>query len=357
MIEAKNTRAMGLFTLLLLFVVLLPACGAPSPEPVTPLVYRDWADVMPRAVLEAFTAETGIPITYLSYETQEEAVAEMRAGQAFDVVVLENQLIPPLVADGLLTEIDYGHVPNFKNVSANFRDLAYDPQNAHSVPYSWGTTGLVVRTDLAPEPVTRWADLWDARYAGQVLGWTLPRYMVGLTLKSLGYSLNSEDPAELEEALERLVALKPGLTLLEWEPAVSAPYLISGEAVVAVGQADDVLVGSEENPAIAYVLPREGGILWGDNWTIPSNARNKEGAEMLIDFLLRPEIAAQIVNETYYWLPNDAALPLVDEELRNNRAIFPASEALQNAEILLPLSPQGEALHQEIWQRFLETGE
>ncbi|MGD8793972.1 MAG: spermidine/putrescine ABC transporter substrate-binding protein [Anaerolineae bacterium] len=353
----RNTRRIGLFTLFLLFVILLPACGTPTPAPVEPLIYRDWEGVMPQAVLDAFTAETGIPVTYVPYEIQEDAVAEMRAGQAYDVVVLENQLIPPLVADGLLAEIDYSQVPNFKNISANFRDLAYDPQNAHSVPYSWGTTGLVVRTDLTPEPVTRWADLWDARYAGRVMGWTLPRYMVGLTLKSLGYSLNSEDPAELEEALDRLVALKPGLTLLEWEPAVAAPYLISGEAVVAVGQADDVLVGREENPAIAYILPREGGLLWGDNWTIPSNAPNKDGAEKLIDFLLRPESAAQIINETYYWLPNDAALPLVDEELRNNEAIFPSDEALQNAEILLPLSPEGEALHQEIWQRFLEAGQ
>lgn len=338
---------------LLLLSGLLFACGSSTPTPPPTLVYRDWEGVMPRAVLDAFTAETGIAVSYLPYEVQEDAVADMRAGNVYDVVVLENQLIPPLVQDGLLAEIDYSRVPNFANISANFRDLAYDPENAHSVPYSWGTTGLVVRTDLVAEPVRRWADLWDPRYQGKVAGWTLPRYTIGIALKSLGYSLNSEDPAELEAALERLVALKPGLTLLEWEPAVAAPYLTSGEAVIAVGQADDVLVGREQNPAIAYVLPAEGGLLWGDNWVIPANSSHKKEAEALINFFLRPEIAAQIINETYYWLPNDAALPLVTPEIRDNPAIFPPLESLRNAEILLPLSPEGEELHDRIWQRFL----
>ena len=353
----RHARLSAALIVVVLLSGLLSACGSPSPTPAPALVYRDWEGVMPQAVLDAFTAETGIPVSYLAYETQEEAVADMRAGNAYDVVVLENQLIPPLVQDRLLAEIDYSQVPNFSNISANFRDLAYDPQNAHSVPYSWGTTGLVVRTDLVEEPVQRWADLWDARYSGRVAGWTLPRYMVGIALKSLGYSLNSEDPAELEAALERLVDLKPGLTLLEWEPAVAAPYLVSGEVAIAVGQADDVLVGREQNPAIAYVLPAEGGLLWGDNWVIPANASHKEAAESLINFFLRPEIAAQIINETYYWLPNDAALTLVDPEIRDNPAIFPPLDSLRNAEILLPLSVEGQALHQQIWERFMAAGQ
>jgi spermidine/putrescine transport system substrate-binding protein len=348
-------------SILLIASVLLPgslaACGAPTPTSAPALIYRDWEGAMPQAVLDAFTAETGIPVTYLSYQVQEDAVAGMRAGEVYDVVVLENQLIPPLVVDGLLAQIDYRNVPDFRNISANFRDLVYDPQNAHAVPYSWGTTGLVVRTDLAEEPVTRWADMWDPRYAGKVIGWALPRYMIGLTLKSLGKSLNSEDPAELDAALQKLIELKPHMTLVEWESAVAAPYLVSGDAVVAVGQADDVIVGREQTPAITYILPAEGAILWGDNWTIPANSPRKEAAERLIDFFLRPEISAQITNETYYWLPNDAAPPFVEPEIRSNPAVFPPAQDLKNAEILLPLSAEGEALYEQIWQRFLAAGE
>jgi spermidine/putrescine transport system substrate-binding protein len=340
----------------LLVPLCVTMCGSPTP-PAAELIYRDWEGVMPQSVLDAFTAEFGIPVTYIPYEAQEDAVAEMRAGQVYDVVVLENQLIPPLVADGLLAEIDYRHVPNFKNISANFRDLVYDPQNAHSVPYSWGTTGLVVRTDLVEEPITGWGALWNPHYAGKITGWTLSRYMIGLTLKSLGYSLNTEDPTSLEVAEKRLLALRPHITLLEWEPAVSVPYLTSGEAVIAVGQADDVLIGQEQNPAIQYILPVEGAILWGDNWTIPTDSPHKEAAEQFINFLLRPEISAQIINETYYWLPNDAALDLVDPAIRDNPAIFPPAEDLRNAEILLPLSPEGEALYEQVWAHFLAAGE
>ena len=124
-----------------------------------------------------------------------------------------------------------------------------------------------------------------------------------------------------------------------------------------VGQADDVLVGQAENPNIVYVLPKEGGILWGDNWTIPSNSPNKAAAEKFINFLLRPEISAQIINETYYWLPNDAALPLVRPEIRDNPAVFPSSESVKNSEIIMALSPKGEDLYQQIWERFLAADE
>jgi len=257
----------------------------------------------------------------------------------------------------MLTEINYQNVPNFKNISANFRDLVNDPGNRHSIPYSWGTTGLSVATDELTTPVKGWGDIWESGIEGKFVGWSLERYMVGMSLKSLGYSLNSEDPQELAEALERLLDLKPNLTLVDWEPAVTATHIINGDVIYGLGQADDVAVGETEQIKIEYILPEEGAILWGDNWTIPANSAHKDEAELLINFFLRPEIAAQIINETYYWLPNDAALPLVDPELRNNTAIFPSAQAIQSAEIMLPLSPKGEALHEDIWNRFLTAGQ
>ena len=350
----KTHKFSQLIFAIVILVLILSACGSlgATEEPVT-LIYRDWEGAMPQAVLDAFTAEYGIQVEYLYYDAQEDAIADMQAGEVYDVVVLENQLIPGVVAEGMLAEINYHNVPNFKNISANFRDLIYDPGNRHSVPYSWGTTGLAVATQALDAPVNGWADIWEAGNKGKFVGWSLERYMVGMALKSLGYSLNSEDPKELEEALKRLIALKPNLILVDWEAAVTATHIINGEAIYGLGQADDVAAGETEQVEIEYILPEEGAILWGDNWTIPANSPHKEEAELLINFFLRPEIAAQIINETYYWLPNDAALPLVKPELRDNTAIFPSTQAIQTAEIMLPLSPQGEALHQEIWNRFL----
>ncbi len=356
--KAKTLIHTSIIVLILGMLILQSGCSAATTpvSKITELVFRNWEGDIAPEILAAFETQYGIKVHYLPYETQEEAIDEIRAGKVYDLVVLENQLIPSLVADGLLAEIDYGNVPNFKNISANFRDLAYDPGNIHSIPYSWGTTGLVVRTDLVEQPITGWADLWDSRYAGKLMGWPLPRYMLGIALKSLGFSLNSENPEEVEAALQKLIALKPHITLRDWESAVAAPYLISGEVVIAVGQADDVTAGQEATAAIQYVLPEEGAILWGDSFTIPANSPNKKATEQLIDFLLRAEISAQITNATYYWLPNDAALPLVNPEIRDNPAIFPSSDMLKNAEILLSLSPEGEALHADAWERFLTAG-
>jgi spermidine/putrescine transport system substrate-binding protein len=356
----KKYKIWVLIGLLFLVALIGSACTTASEEtaniPVE-IVFRNWDGDIDPQIYADFTAETGIQVRFLPYDIQEDAVDEIRAGQVFDVVVLENQLIPALVADELLAEIHYQNVPNFKNISANFRDLAYDPQNKHSIPYSWGSTGLVVRTDLVEDEVNSWSVFWDPRYQGKVMAWTLSRYLIGATLQSLGYSLNSEVPAELDEAAQRLEELAPYIILRDWEPAVAAPGLVSGELVVAMGQADDVIESQRQGVVVEYIFPKEGGILWGDNFVIPANSLHQEAAEAFIDYLLRPEISAGIISETYYWLPNDPAMELIDPELRANTAIFPPEDILKRAEIMLPLTPEGETRYAQIWARFLAAGE
>lgn len=340
----------------------LSGCGpaaalSPSDKPpplAEELVFYDWSNDSIAEVFEAFTQEYGVKIRYVSYEYQEDAVANMRANQVYDIVVLENQFIPALINEGLLAEIDYQNVPNFKNISANFRDLAHDPKNKHTIPYSWGTTGLVVRSDLVAEPITSWSDMWDPRYAGQVALWeTTPRYILGAALKSLGYSVNSEEPAELEAALSRLQAFKENVIWLNDEWHSTAPLLVKGEAVMALGWSEDVWLAQEETEAISYVLPKEGAILWGDNFVIPANSPNKYTAELFLNFILRPEISAQIVNGNYYPMANDAANAYIQPEILADPVIFPPNQALKNSELLLPLSAAGEKLYADIWDRFL----
>jgi len=313
---------------------------------------------MPQSVLDAFTEEYGVKVTYLTYESQQpEAIENMRAGEMYDVVVIDNDYIPSLLADGLLAEIDYRNVPNFDNISANFRNLAYDPSNKHSVPFNWGTTALVVRSDLVEEPVTRWADLWDPRYAGKIAIRGDDPELIYVTLKSLGYSINSEDPDELEAALERMLEIRDAILFVDVYAEEAVPLLLSGEAVILVGWAEDVLWGREENEALTYVLPEEGALLWGDNFVIPANSPHKYTAEVFLNFLLRPEICAEIVNENWYATANEAAHPFIDPDIVNDPAIFPPNEKLENAEVYLPLSPEGSRLHAEIWERFLAASQ
>ncbi len=272
--------------------------------------------------------------------------------------MVENQFIPALVRADLLAEINYRNVPNFKNIAPNFRDLAYDPNNKHTVPYSWGTTGLVIRSDLVEAPVIRWADMWDAQYRGRIAQrLTMPRYTLGATLLSLGYSVNSEEPAELEAALARLIDLKPQAIWLKGDYAAVAHVLEAGEAVMGLGGAVEAHLGQETNEAVIYVLPREGAILWGDNFVIPKNSPNKYTAELFLDFVLRPEISGAIINRNYAPMANEAASPFVDPDILSDPIIYPSNQSLRNAEVLLPLSPSGDELYADIWGRFLKATE
>jgi spermidine/putrescine transport system substrate-binding protein len=308
---------------------------------------------MPQSVLDAFTAEYGVKVIYLTYRSMEEAVAQVRAGQIYDVAVLENNNIKPLAAEGLLAEIDYQNVPNFKNISPNFRDLAFDPGNRNSIPHDYGTTGLVVDSDQVDLLVTRWADLWDPRLDGKIAVRALSYELIGLSLKSLGYPLNSEDPQQLEAALQHLLELKSSLIFVDDETSKAIPTLLSGDAVIMVGWGNDALSARQDNHAITYTLPEEGTILWGESFVIPANSTRKYTAELFLNFLLRPEISAQITNENRYATANEAAYPLINPDIFYDSIIFPPPETIQKSDWYLPLSPTGEKLYAEIWERFL----
>lgn len=341
-------------------VIFQFACHAAAPTGVsasTPiplakeLIFYDWDGDMPQSVLDAFESEYNVRVTYLAYESQEEAIENLGEGLVYDVIVMESRFIPSLVDQGLLASLDRQNIPNLKNISANFRELAYDPDNSYSVPYNWGTTGLVVRSDLVAAPISSWNSLWDPQYAGRVGIWKgQPRETIGLTLKALGYSANSENQVELEEALEYLMQLKSHALIIEdYNSYTSAYMLVEGRAVMTVGFAYDVLEGSRLNGSITYVLPQEGALLWGDNFIVPSNSQDQYTAELFIDFLMRPEINAEIANQNLYATPNEAAFPYIQPELLNNPVIFPSAESLRNSEVILPLSGRGQEMYDDVW--------
>ncbi|MBI5822952.1 MAG: spermidine/putrescine ABC transporter substrate-binding protein [Chloroflexi bacterium] len=354
-----NSYVRGCLSACLILGFLNSSCAqAPTQPPLADeIVVYNWDGDIPQSALDAFTEETHVKIKYEAYESQEEAIANIRAGKIYDVVVMESRFIPLMVKDNLLAELNYENIPNFKNISPNFRDLIYDPGNLYSIPYSWGTTGMVVRTDLAQNPVSRWADLWDAKYAGKVGIWVgQPRETLALTLKSLGYSANSEKPAELEEALTALIALKPNLHFIEdFDPESAAPALSTGKIVIAMGYSGDFLASKDIGLQVEYIMPEEGALLWGDTFVIPSNSPNQSSAELFINFILRPEISAEIVNQKYYASANDAARIFIDPQISGDPSIYPGEETLRKAEIILPLSVEGQTLYDDIWQRFLDA--
>ncbi|MDK9706018.1 MAG: spermidine/putrescine ABC transporter substrate-binding protein [Desulforhopalus sp.] len=328
-------------------------CSASASQAAKQLVFYTYAASMPQGVLDGFTREYGIPVQYLSFQSSEEAEERIRSGQVYDVVLIENQLFPSLIKDRLLAEINLASVPNFKNISANFRDLVYDPGNRYSVPGSYGTTGLVVRTDLVGDHIQGWADLWHLQPPSKIGLRVQPREILGMTLTSLGFPFASENPRELAAALQRLLQLKPSVVMLDIEAAEAAAKLLRGEIAVLHGYAGDYWAAHRENPAVTFVLPREGTALWGESYAIPARSLQKQSAELFINYLLRPEVTAQIINEKKYAQPNDSALPLVHPEIRNNPVVFPGNKELGHGSIVLPLSPEGKKLYADIWAQFM----
>jgi spermidine/putrescine transport system substrate-binding protein len=327
---------------------------APQPPAQKPLIFYSWAGYMPQGILDLFQQEYGIPVEYITYADQDEALAQLRAGKRqFDVAVLGDVHLAAAVTEGLLAELDYQNIPNFRNLGANFRDLTNDPENRYSIMIQWGTTGIIARSDQLLQPVTSWADLWNPTYAGRVGIWPYPREVIGITLKSLGYSVNSEDPEELRAAADKLALLRKNVFLLDPSAPTGTASLLDGNNVMFFGWSFDAMEAQERLDSAVYVLPQEGTVLWSDSVTVPANSPHKQAAEQFINFLLRPEIGAQMVNEMWIPSPNEAARPFIKPEILKNPLVYPPPENLGQAEFYAEVSTETQKLQEEMWARFL----
>jgi len=315
-------------------------------------VLLDWENDITPEILQGFTAETGIKVELRYYYSAEEAYRRILEGETLDLAIVANDKVPGLIRAERLLPLDLNQVPNFRHISPAFRDLVIDPGNRYSVPNTWGTSGIVFRESEIISPPQRWADLWDKNYAGHIFLWNHPRTVIGLTLKSLGYPASSEDLQALNLAAAKLNA---------WQTLLPAPYqpdtltaaFRSGQAEVAVAWAGDYLLARQEIPDLHYALPAEGTLLWMDHFVIPRAAHNPEAALRLLDYLLRPEISAQITTQSYWATANETSWSQVALEPKVQALVLPSAEALTNAELILPLSPEGEMTYNRIWEQFV----
>lgn len=349
------------FLTLLSLVIMAAGCSsigwsatAPHSSAHEPLLFYNWAGYMPQDILDAFQQEYGIPVEYVHYRDQDEALEQLRAGKRqFDVAVLGDVHLATAVNEGLLAELDYQNIPNFRNLGANFRDLTNDPGNRYSIMIQWGTTGIIARSDRLVQPITSWTDLWNPAYAGKVGIWPYPREVIGITLKSLGYSVNSEEPEELRTAANRLEQLRTNVYLLDPTAPTGAASLLDEKSVMFFGWSFDAMEAQDKLRSAVYVLPQEGTVLWSDSVTVPANSPHKQAAEQFINFLLRPEIGAKMVNEMWIPSPNEAARPFIEPEILENPLVYPPAENLGQAEFYAAVSADTQKLHEQMWARFL----
>lgn len=325
------------------------------------LFVYNWGEYIDDAVIEMFEEETGIHVTYDMFETNEEMYPVIEAGAVrYDVVCPSDYMIQKMVENGLLAEINFENIPNLANIDPLFMEhsKSFDPENQYSVPYTWGTVGILYNTklveELGLEPPSKWSDLWDPAYEGEILMQDSVRDAFMVALKSLGYSMNTENPEELARARDLLIAQKPLVQAYVIDQV--RDKMIGGEAAVGVIYSGEMLYIQDEvanlglDYSLEYVIPQEGTNLWFDSWVIPINARNRENAEKWIDFLCRPDIAKMNFDYITYSTPNRAAKAMLDEEIQNNKAIFPDMDKLVNSEVFRYLGDAVDSIYNDMWK-------
>lgn len=302
-------------------------------------------------VNDAFTQLTGIEVNYQTYASNETLYSKLNSGgAAYDIVIPSDYMISKMIKEGMLQKINYDNVPNLANIMPTFLNPSYDPENEYTVPYLWGMVCIIYNTTMVDEEITSWSALFDEKYENNILMFNNPRDAFGIALTYLGYSQNTENPQELEAALNLLIEQKSIVQGYVMDEIFDK--MQGGSAAVAPYYAGDAVTMIADNPDLTYCIPSEGTNQFVDAMCIPVSAENKEAAEIYINFLCEAEIALANCEYTGYSTPNQAAYDLLDEETKNNPLCYPSQEYLENnTEVFICLSDEANALMQSLWNQ------
>lgn len=346
----RRQKILRSFACVFALAVLLAACGEDEP-PVTPptvtgteppqlggkLVISNWDLYMPKSIIRGFERESGVDVEVAIHTTNEDIMGKLQAsnGTGFDVVFVSGPFVQQLVGQGWAAAIDPAKIPNLANLYPEATQLGYDPGNTHSVPYAWGTTGICYRTDLVDEPPTGWEVFRDppAGLEGKMTMLGTDRWLLQPALLDLGYSINTTDPAQIDEAQAWTEEAKANL--LAFDDTTFYSKLVDGQASLVHGWDGWCNYGIAEEPKIDFVIPEEGSDVWTDTMVILESSENKDAAHAFIDYVLRPESGAAVVGYVYYKVPNGPAMDAVDPELLEQfptLSIAPAELFEQEAE-------------------------
>ena len=331
-------------------VLLLISCGSFADATKVLNVYN-WSEYLPDDVLDTFQQETGIHVNYSTYASNEALYAKLKANPeaGYDIVVPSTYFIDRMIREKMLIPLDKSKLSHFKNLNPALLNKSFDPNNVYSVPYLGSSTGIAYNDQyFAKGSITRWSDLWDKRFSGQLLILDDVREVFSMALLHLGYSPNTVDPADIEAAYQSSVNLLPNVKLFNDE-AVKAIY-IDDDATIGMAWNGDIFLANQENPHIQFVYPAEGFVVSLDSVVIPKNAPHLANAYQFINFVLRADIAARISQATGYMSPNSAAVALLPPEIRNNPIIYPDQATLKRG-IFQTDTGDASALYEKYWER------
>jgi len=298
------------------------------------LNYYTWSGyVDPERTMPDFERRFGVETHVDFYASNEELLAKLQAGGTdYDVIVPSDYMVTIMRKSGLLLELDKSKIPNLDNLGASFRGLPFDPRNDYSVCYLWGTTGILYDTKVLDEEVTGWEALWNEEYRGRIGMLSDVRETVGAALRLLGYSVNSKNPEELDEAKRLLVEQKPLVRGYFSSPEVR-DLVLGGELALGLIYSGDAFFATDKDETLRYAIP-EPSTLWTDNMAVLKSAPHPDVAHEFINYILDPKVGAELANYTGFATPNEAAMPLIDKDTRNDSQVYPPQKVLERLQIL-----------------------
>ena len=349
-----------LFCLVLLFSAL-PVQAFAANETVTINVYN-WGQYISDGtdgyidVNKAFTEATGIEVNYMTFDSNETMYTKLKTGgSTYDVIIPSDYMVARLIAEDMLEELDYSNIPNYALVDEAYKNTSFDPENKYSVPYTWGTVGVIYNTKYVDEADTgSWDLLWNEKYSGKILMFDNPRDAFAIAQFLLGIDINTEDADELRSAAYKLIEQKPLVQGYVMDQIFSK--MEREEAWIAPYYAGDYLLMAEENPDLAFYFPEEGFNLFIDAMCIPKGCQNKEAAEAYINFLCDPEISGENLDYLGYSTPISEAKQYMDPDVAASEIAYPTEETLSNGRAFINLSAETSQLTDSLWLQVKTQG-
>lgn len=343
---------LGIIAIILILWGISSKLEADSTQGTTDkLVIYNWGDYIDPELLEEFTAETGIQVDYQTFDSNESMYTKIKqGGTTYDLTIPSEYMISKMTEENMLIKLDKSKIEGLENIDPQFMGLSFDKNNDYSIPYFWGTLGIVYNETMVENPPQEWEDLWSEEYRDNIMLIDGVREVMGFGLQSLGHSLNSKNPAEIEKAAEHLYNLTPNVKAIVADEIKG--YMIQDAAAIAVsfsGEASEMLDGNEN---LHYVVPSKGSNLWFDNMVIPKTAKNLDGAYAFMSFMLRPENALRNAEYVGYSTPIPAAKAMLDEETQNDESFYPSEETMKKMEVYDNLGQEMLGMYNDLYLQF-----
>lgn len=342
----KTFKLLSLSICILLMGAFFVGCSKDSSEQISFLNYGENID---KETIKEFEKKYGIKVNVETFDDMETMYQKIsKGGVKYDVILVSDALMPRMIKKGLIQELNKDNIPNISQMDKDYLNLQIDPGNKYSVPYMFGTVGLIYNKDVVKEKVDSWDVLWDEKYKDKVFMFDTYRDTMGAALKKLGYSLNSKNPKEIEEAKELLIKQRE---------TVNPIYGVdNGTTMIPAGESDINMIWSgeglnlqDENPNLVYVVPKEGANFWIDSLCIPKNAENVEGAEQFINFVSDKESALRIADEIGYTTPNKEARLAQPDNVKNNPNAYMPKEIMDRCEIYEDFPMDVKKIYDNAW--------